>query len=141
MSGWEERLAETGHRITASRRAVVQVLLDTSGSLSPRQIRERGEMVHPGLGLVSVYRTLALLENLGLVRRVHCDNGCHAYLWASPGHRHVLICRKCGRAVEFPGGDDLDALTRRVEVATGYKVDDHLLQLEGLCPQCLATEV
>ena len=136
MTNWEKCLAEAGCRVTASRRAVAQVLLDTSSPLSPQKMFERGTLIHPKLGLVTVYRTLALLESLGLVRRIHRDNGCHAYLPSSPGHRHALICRSCGKAVEFPGGDDLKALARRVEATTGFQVDDHLLQLAGLCPGC-----
>ena len=136
MIGWDERLAEAGCRITASRRAVAQVLLDTSAPLSPKELFERGTLIHSKLGVVTVYRTLALLESLDLVRRVHRDDRCHAYLSSSPGHRHALICRSCGRAVEFPGGDDLKALARRVETITGFQVDDHLLQLAGLCPGC-----
>jgi len=136
MIGWEACLAETGCRITVSRRAVAQVLLDASAPLSPQEMFELGTLIHPKLGLVTVYRTLALLESLGLVRRIHRDDGCHAYLSSSPGHRHALVCRICGRAVEFPGGDDMEALARRVETTTGFQVDDHLLQLVGLCPDC-----
>lgn len=140
MIEWEQCVAEAGGRITASRRAVAQVLLDAPGPLSPQEMLQRGVLIHPRLGLVTVYRTLALLESLGLVRRIHRDNGCSAYLSSSPGHRHALICRNCGRAVEFAGGDHLDALARRVELATDYQVDDHLLQLEGLCPDCQEEE-
>ena len=136
MTNWEECLTAAGCRITTSRRAVAQVLLDTSAPLSPYEMLERGTLIHPKLGLVTVYRTLALLENLGLVRRIHRDDGCHAYLSSSPGHCHALICRSCGGAVEFPGGDDLKTLARRMEAATGFQVDDHLLQLVGLCPGC-----
>ena len=80
-----------------------------------------------------------LLSELNLVHRVHREDGCHGYLLASPGHRHVLICQDCGRAVEFPGEDDIHALIQRVEAGTGYKVQDHLLQLFGLCPNCQGT--
>jgi Fur family ferric uptake transcriptional regulator len=92
--------------------------------------------VHQNLGLVTVYRTLALLAELNLVRRVHRDNGCHGYVLASPGHRHTLICQGCDQAIEFSGEDDIHALIDRVESETGYQVDDHLLQLSGLCPAC-----
>ena len=114
----------------------MQVLLETEAPLSPQEIFERGGAIHPRLGLVTVYRTLVLLEELNLVRRIHRDDGCHGYLSSSPGHRHVLICSGCGRAVEFPGGDDLRVLIEQVETGTGYRVNDHLLQLFGLCPDC-----
>ena len=141
MGGWEQCLADAGCRITAPRRAVMQVLQKASVPLSPREILEQGKRVCRKLGLVTVYRTVNLLAELNLVRRVHREDGCHGYLLASPGHRHALICQCCGRAVEFPGEDDLHALIERVEAGTGYRVDDHLLQLLGLCPDCQGTEV
>jgi Fur family ferric uptake transcriptional regulator len=102
----------------------------------PQEILEQGRRIHHKLGLVTVYRTLALLAELNLVRRVHRENGCHGYVLASPGHRHTLICQGCERAVEFSGEDDIHALIDRVEAETGYQVADHLLQLFGLCPEC-----
>ena len=136
MTEWEQRLASAGCRITASRRAVMHVLMEADAPLSPREVLEHARALHQRLGLVTVYRTLNVLSDLNLVRRAHRQDGCHGYLLASPGHRHALICHGCGRAVEFPGEDDIHALIERVETGTGYCVDDHLLQLFGLCPDC-----
>lgn len=133
---WEQLLVQAGFRVTTSRRAVIQVLRAASVPLTPQEILEHGRRFHRSLGLVTIYRTLALLAELGLVQRVHRQDGCHGYVVASPGHRHHIICRQCGRAAEFPGGDDICTLVERVESETGYRVDDHLLQLAGLCPAC-----
>lgn len=136
---WEQLLADAGHRITVPRRTVMEVLLYSEVPLSPQEIFKQGRTIHPKLGLVTVYRTLAMFDKLGLVRRVHREDRCHGYLPASPGHRHALICQGCGQAVEFRGSDDLQALIDRIEAGTGYRVDDHLLQLFGLCPDCQET--
>ncbi len=138
MEDWEHRLAEAGCRVTAARRAVMEVLVAAETPLAPQTICERGRATYPQLGLVTVYRALELFEELALVSRVHHGEGCHGYVLASPGHRHVLLCRDCGRAVEFTGENDLDALIARVEQHTGYRVEAHLLQLSGLCPGCRA---
>ena len=135
-SGWEGALSAAGHRITEPRRVVMQVLDGAQRPLSPQEIYERGQALHPRLGLVTVYRAVELFESLDLVRRVHREDGCHGYLLSKPGHRHVLMCERCGRAVEFAGEDDLEALIERVEARTGYAVAEHLLQLFGLCPGC-----
>ena len=119
----------------------MQVMVETSAPLLPHEILERARVVHQKLGLVTVYRTLNLLAELNLVRRVHYEGGCHGYLPVSPDCRHALICQSCGQAVEFPGEEDLHALVGRVEAGTGYRVNDHLLQLFGLCPDCQETEV
>jgi Fur family transcriptional regulator, ferric uptake regulator len=89
--------------------------------------------------LVTVYRTLDLYDELGLVSRVHLPEGCHGYVATTPGHRHVLVCQRCGRSVEFPGREDLDALVADLERQTGYQVCGHLLQLFGVCPECSRT--
>lgn len=133
---WEQVLVDAGCRITAPRRAVMQTLQQAYAPVLPQEILEQGRRLHHKLGLVTVYRTLALLTELNLVRRVHRENGCHGYVLASPGHRHTLICQGCERAVEFPGENDIHALIDRVEAETGYQVADHLLQLFGLCPEC-----
>ncbi len=135
-SAWEDRLAAAGFRITAPRRAVMEVLQEARAPLSPQDILEHGGAIHPELGLTTVYRTVALLSDLGLVRRLHRSNGCRGYVAASPGHRHHVVCRECGRTVEFPGAKDLAALIGRVEQSTDYRVEGHLLQLFGLCPDC-----
>jgi Fur family ferric uptake transcriptional regulator len=133
---WEEQLAGAGFRITVPRRAVMEVLQGADAPLSPQDILEQGEAIHPELGLTTVYRTVALLMDLDLVRRVHRSNGCRGYVAASPGHRHHVVCQRCGRTVEFPGARDLTALIERVEERTDYRVEGHLLQLFGLCPAC-----
>jgi Fur family ferric uptake transcriptional regulator len=142
MNDWEQRLSAAGYRVTAPRRAVMQVLLDARTPLPPQEIVERGQLVHPKLGLVTVYRALALLEELNLVRRihVHCEAGCHGYVLASPGHRHHIICQKCGGTAEFRSCGDLDMLAVQVEQSTDYRVNDHLFQLFGLCPNCQEAE-
>ena len=119
MVEWKERLSEAGYRITASRRAVMAVLTRDSAPLSPQEILEEARTVHSRLGLVTVYRTLNLLTDLDLVRRIHREDGCHGYVLASPGHHHAVICHSCGRAVEFTGKNDIDALIAHVEARTG----------------------
>ena len=136
MQEWERVLVQAGCRLTAARRAVIQVLAATTAPLPPGVIRQRASGIYPRLGLVTVYRTLDLLERFALVRRVHQENGCHGYLPASPGHQHAILCRTCGQATEFSGSEDLDGLMTRVERDTGYRVEEHLLQLVGLCPTC-----
>jgi Fur family ferric uptake transcriptional regulator len=130
-----DQLSRSGYRVTRPRRAVVQALLEDEGHQSPAEVCIRARAHYPGIGLVTVYRTLELLAELGLVRRIHAGNGCHDYAIASHGHRHHLICRCCGAAIEFDGCD-LSPLFDKIGESTGYRVDEHLLELVGLCPAC-----
>lgn len=136
MSDWEQHLKDAGYRITEPRRVILRVLQEAEIPLTPHQVLERGEVYHNSLGLVTVYRTLDLLVELHLARLVHRHSDCQAYLLASPGHHHAVVCRRCGRAVEFAGGEELDGLLERIEGQTDYHIDGHLLQLSGICPHC-----
>jgi Fur family ferric uptake transcriptional regulator len=133
---WEERLSNLGYRLTEPRRVVMRILSASAQPLAPLQIYERAKKMDAHLGLVSVYRAMELFTDLGLVRRMHLDDGCHAYIVSSPGHNHTVVCRNCDKAVEFIGDEDINELITRVEKITGFVIDDHLLQFYGLCKDC-----
>jgi Fur family ferric uptake transcriptional regulator len=130
-----EQLRQAGHRITQPRRAVVQAVVEKRGHQSPAEVHARAQMHCSTIGLVTVYRTLDLLTKMGFVRRIHTEDGCHGYVHATRGHRHHLVCRSCGAAIEFEGCD-LSGFFDRISRVTGYRVEEHLLELVGLCPTC-----
>ncbi len=132
---WIKQLQTCGYRVTAARQTIVELLVSSTHALSPIEIYDLGRKEYPALGLVTVYRTLERLDELGLIQRVHMPDGCHRYLRATQGHQHLLLCTCCGQ-VEMFEGDDLSKLTQRVEDTTGYHIQDHWLQLFGLCPRC-----
>ncbi|MGD8623602.1 MAG: Fur family transcriptional regulator [Anaerolineae bacterium] len=130
-----QQLSEAGYRITRPRQAVIRALQEDAGYASPAEVHLRAREHCPTIGLVTVYRTLDVLSELGLVRRIHAQDGCHGYALAAVGHRHHLVCRQCGAAVEFEGCD-LSPFLARVGRETGYAIEDHLLELVGLCATC-----
>lgn len=132
---WIDRLQAQGYRITASRRAVVSTLAATQQALTPNDLHKLGQALHARLGLVTVYRTLEKLEELELVQRLHLPDGCHAYLPAFEGHKHLLVCEACGR-VEVFEGDDLGDFSQQLERESGFEIHDHWLQFFGLCVEC-----
>jgi Fe2+ or Zn2+ uptake regulation protein len=130
-----QQLSRDGYRITQPRLAVIRALLEDDGHMSPAEIRQHACAHHPRVGLVTVYRTLDLLAEKGFVRRIHAEDGGHRYAVASQGHRHHLVCRRCGATVEFEGCD-LSPFLDRVSQETGYAIEDHLLELVGICSTC-----
>jgi Fe2+ or Zn2+ uptake regulation protein len=130
------RLEELGYRLTRPRLAVVRCLYGASSWLRPEDVLERARPLCPSLGLVTVYRTLGLLEELGLVRRIHVEPGCHGYAPAGLQHGHHLVCRSCHQVLEFPGSEDLDPLIDKISRKTGFLVEGHVLELTGRCPDC-----
>jgi Fur family ferric uptake transcriptional regulator len=129
-----QALHQAGYRLTQPRLAVLQVLEKNDSGLNPEEMLQQGKTICPSLGLVTVYRTLELLTELGLVRRVHSAHRCHSYATAGI-ERHYLICQNCHRVVEFPC-DGLHDLIEDVRRQTGYTITEHLLELSGLCPDC-----
>lgn len=132
---WLTALQENGYRLTESRRAVVEIVAASARALTPLEVFDLARAAHPDLGLVTVYRTLEKLEELHLIQRVHQPGGCQAFLTAGQGHQHLLLCQKCGRAVFFEG-DDLQPLFDSIAQKTGYAIQEHWLQLFGLCRAC-----
>lgn len=132
---WLEQLSENGYRLTAARRAVVDTVQASTHALTPIEVYDLARKRYRALGLVTVYRTLEKLEELHLVQRVHQPTGCQAFISAGMGHQHLLLCQNCGE-VAFFEGDDLDALTKSIAKKTGYQIQEHWLQLFGLCENC-----
>ena len=134
-----ERLGQAlyarGYKLTAPRQAVLDVVARMTQSLSPAEIYARARRRYPRLGLVTVYRTLDILVEAGMVRRMHKDDGCHGYALAQAAHGHHLICSSCNQVVEF-AECDLDALLKNVARKTGFRIEGHWLEVFGLCPKC-----
>ncbi len=132
---WFEQLQGEGCRLTRARKVVIQTIISSRRASTPQQIFEMARKKYPAIGLVTVYRTVEKLEKLGLIRRVHQETGCNAYLPEEQGHNHLVICENCGKA-EYFEGDDLLPLFRRVNEANGFWVKNHWLQLTGICSDC-----
>ncbi len=132
---WLEAMAVHGARQTAARRAICEVLASAARAMEPLELFTESRKRCAGLGLVTVYRTLEILEELGLVARVHQPGGCNRYIRAAEGHQHLMICSACGKA-EYFEGDDLSRLFQQVAGRSDFLVQDHWLQLFGLCRAC-----
>ncbi len=141
VADWLAQLEAKGYRLTAPRRAVVEIVALSQHVLTPFDIFEQAKPNHSKLGLVTVYRTLEKLEELDLVQRVHQPSGCQAFIAAFSGHQHMLICQGCGRVEFFSGDDDqIEILMSHVGEACGYQVQSHWLQLFGVCKHCQGQE-
>ena len=132
-----ETLRASGYKLTKARRAVIRVLVQSHRKLTAQEILEKGKEEDPKLGIVTVYRTLEILGEIGVAKRLHSESGCHSYALSKPGeHRHYLICKGCGAVIEFEGYEEIGALLSRLEKETGFQITDHWLQVFGYCPRC-----
>jgi Fur family ferric uptake transcriptional regulator len=129
-------LREHGYKLTPQRHAILKVIACSNDHLTPEAIYEKACLNNPTIGLVTVYRTLELLNDLNLVCRVHAPDSCRSYMMRRPTeHHHHLICTQCGRVVDFTGCSLAD-LEQRLSKETRFDINGHLLEFYGLCPDC-----
>ena len=129
-------LRQHGYKLTPQRRAVLNVIALSHEHLAPAAIYERVQQEHPGIGLVTIYRTLEILAKLGLICEVHAGGNCRSYLMRRPSeHHHHLICADCGVVTDFTYCD-LTELEQKLFKDTGFKVKGHLLEFLGQCQSC-----
>lgn len=132
---WLDRLQSNGYRLTGPRQAVVEILAKSQFILDPTQVFLEARLNYPSIGLVTIYRTIEKLEELGLVLRVHQPSGCHSFIAAPTGHQHLMICSSCSRA-EYFSGDNLTQLISHIGQEHGFSVQEHWLELFGVCTIC-----
>lgn len=129
-----ERLRQAGYRLTAPRRAVLQVVEATREHLDYAGTLEHGRTIYPGLGRATVYRTLELLTDLGILRPIHQGDGSVRFARVENGHHH-LICLNCGIAIHFDECP-LTELERALEKRLRFRIQGHLLEFYGVCKEC-----
>jgi Fur family transcriptional regulator, ferric uptake regulator len=129
------QLSEQGYKLTRQRKAVVEVVAQTHTRLSAADVFTQAQRACPDLGLTTVYRTLEILEQMGVIRRVHLDDGCEGFALTSAEHGHHLICSRCQETIEFEDCN-MTSLLKRVSEQTGFTIEQHWLELVGLCPSC-----
>ena len=132
-------LSQNGYKLTPQRRAVLSVISHSSEHLTPADIYERVQQECPGIGLVTIYRTLEILAELGLICEVHAGGSCRSYLVRRPSeHHHHLICSDCGKVIDLTECT-LSELEKSLSRKTGFRVGGHLLEFLGSCPDCQKT--
>lgn len=131
-----QRLKQAGYRLTQARLTVLAVLEAEHGHITSADVLERVEGVNPAIGRASVFRTLDLFTQLGIIRPTYIDTSLTpTYVMMHGGHHHHVICTDCKRFFEF---DDcgMEALTRNLEKTLEMSISGHLLEFYGVCSDC-----
>jgi len=134
MEEYLQKLKENSLKITAKRRALIGLLVRKNKFLSPEQIYNVLKKKFNRISLPSIYRNLNEMENIGLLVKVQKPDRRLYYALCRADedkHHHHIVCVKCGMIGEFYGCDIL----KKKEI-NGFKVQNHSLQLEGVCPGC-----
>lgn len=136
-------LKEKGLKVTTQRILILEVLSQSPDRhLTAEEIYELVKGDYPEIGLATVYRTIQLLLELGLIDKINLDDGYVRYEIGKMGeddskhHHHHLICLECGNVSSFED-DLLDRLEERIKETISFKVTDHEVKLYGYCKNCL----
>ena len=130
-----EALDRAGYRLTAPRRGLTALIADQAGHFAAADLVAQARERRLDVGRATIFRTLDALTGAGALERIDLPSGEHAYVACEPAHHHHIVCSGCGRTNEI---DDIGLRSVVGDVArqTGFRVDDHRLELFGLCPAC-----
>jgi Fur family ferric uptake transcriptional regulator len=129
-----ELLRSQGLRMTPQRRAIVAEVMRTQGHISPTTIARKVQGEMPGVNASTVYRTLTLLEEVGVLQHSHLETGAEYHRSEEAHHIH-LTCARCGRDDELSLGE-ADSLSALIARHHGFAADLTHFAITGLCAQC-----
>lgn len=131
---WDDTLRAGGYRVTPQR----QLVLEAVGRLqhaTPEEIYGEVRQTARGINVSTIYRTLELLEHLGLVKHTHIHHGAPSYHLADDAEHVHLVCRQCERVLEIDQSA-VAPLVIALEEQEGFRTDVGHLTVFGLCADC-----
>lgn len=130
-----EIVRQQGYRWTATRAAIADALLASEGHITADKLVDLVREKMPKIGRMTVYRTLELLTELGVLRPVYQGTGAAHYVVLEQGHHHHLVCSRCDLVIEFERCR-VDEMSAALAERFGFEIQGHLLEIFGLCAGC-----
>lgn len=124
-------------KFTTQREAILSTLYNNPQHFTSENLYLLVKQKHPKLniGIATVYRTLSLLEENGIVSTISLGTQGKKFEIANKPHHDHLICSSCGKIVEFEN-EQIETLQHQIARENGFVLTDHLMQLYGICPEC-----
>jgi Fur family ferric uptake transcriptional regulator len=128
-------LAGVGVRPTRQRVVVLTELMGERNDVTAQELHERLRARGERLGLATVYRTLGLLADEGVIDALSHHPGELCYRWCGEGHHHHLVCSSCHQVVELEDCE-LEPWLERIAGEHDFVTTGHRLEVSGLCAGC-----
>ena len=129
------RLSQKGYRITPQRLMILNAINGASGHVSAEEIYESIRKSYPGLNISTVYRTLELLKEMGLVTETDMGDGRVRFHSAGHEHHHHLVCSACGKVIDLD--EEMFApLISMLKAKYAFHADLHHMAIFGRCKDC-----
>jgi Fur family ferric uptake transcriptional regulator len=135
MALFHARLKERGLKSTAQRDDIARVFFEFGHHISAEELYAQVKKINPHVGYATIYRSLRLLKECGLVSERHFDEGQARYETVSERHHDHFICERCGRIVEFEN-EGIERLQELVARQLGATLTRHKMELYGTCADC-----
>jgi Fur family ferric uptake transcriptional regulator len=132
---FSKKLQEHGYRLTGARKAILKALASSGEHVSADELVELVHQDAPGVGRMTVYRTLDLLTKLTLIRPVFHGTAAARFVVLDQGHHHHLVCFSCKRVIEFDQCV-LREIEKNVSIHHDFQIQGHLLEIYGRCREC-----
>ncbi len=137
LNTFKELLKKDGLKFTKQREFVLEILYNNSGHFTPEDIYNLIKEKHSSItiGIATIYRTLSLLEESGIVNSLSFGSKGKKYEFGLTEHHDHLICSECGKLIEF---HDKIIEKRQEEIAQqfNFKMRDHTMNIVGICEDC-----
>ena len=142
---WQGKFRGCGYRLTTGREAILDILSNSEGHLSAEDIYMKVHLKYPNVGLTTIYRTLDVLSDLGMVHKFDFGDGRLRYELAigpaGANHHHHLVCTNCGKVLDYTDFIDeevelLRETEKGLEAKYKFKITNHIIQFYGLCEKC-----
>lgn len=130
----EALCAEKGLRITEQRRTIAQVLSESNDHPDVETLHERAARIDPNISIATVYRTVRLFEEAGVLERHEFGDGRSRYEPTTEEHHDHLIDVESGKVIEFHD-EELELLQRRIAERLGYRLVDHRMELYAVASE------
>nr|WP_295660453.1 Fur family transcriptional regulator [Polymorphobacter sp.] len=127
----EALCAAKGLRITEQRRTIARVVSDAVDHPDVEELHRRSAAIDPGISIATVYRTVRLFEEYGILERHDFRNGRSRYEAAGEEHHDHLIDIESGQVIEFHDAE-LEELQRKIAERLGFRLVDHRMELYGV---------
>jgi Fur family transcriptional regulator, ferric uptake regulator len=135
---WHEQLRSRGYRVTPQRQLVLEAITKLEHA-TPEDICAEVQQTARGVNISTIYRTLELLEQIGLVTHTHLGHGAPTYHLAAEADHVHLVCRDCGEVTEVSPGTVGDLVTR-LDREFGFETEVRHLTVFGRCARCRAEQ-
>jgi Fur family peroxide stress response transcriptional regulator len=129
------RLRERGMRLTPQRMAVLKTLIGSEKHLSVEEIFDRVQSEYPMTGLATVYKTVAILRDMGEITELKFGNASARYDGSKQSPHPHFICKQCNCIIDIES-NLLGDFPTKIAQETGYEIMNYRLDFFGICPNC-----